>query len=69
MDETNELLQQVLAHQRELQADPTPQTPAYALLAAGRLEEAEAVARQAISDLEKEGTSVDRAKNNKRHLS
>ncbi|MGH9930777.1 MAG: hypothetical protein ACREA9_16325 [Pyrinomonadaceae bacterium] len=50
--EIDDFLQQVLADQRELDADPTPQTPTYALLAAGRLEEAETVARQAVSVLE-----------------
>jgi hypothetical protein len=40
-----EFLQQVLADQRKWEADLTPQTPGNALLAAGRLEEAEAVAR------------------------
>lgn len=59
MAEIDAFLQQVLAHQRELQADPTPQTPAYALLVAGKLEEAEAVARQAVSDLEKENASLE----------
>ena len=59
MREIYEFLQQVLADQRELEADPTPQTPAYALLAVGRLEEAEAVARQAISDLEKENPALE----------
>ena len=54
MAEIDEFLQQVLADQREWDADPTPQTPTYALLAAGRLEEAEAVARKAVSNLEKE---------------
>lgn len=54
MAEIDEFLQQVLADQREWDADPTPQTPTYALLAAGRLEEAEAVARKVVSDLEKE---------------
>src|SRR6266478_6605337 len=49
----DEFLQQVLADQREWEADPSPQTPVYALLAAGKLEEAEAVAREAVSDLEK----------------
>jgi len=48
MAEIDEFLQQVLAEQKELEADPTPQTPAYTLLAAGKLEEAEAVARQAV---------------------
>jgi tetratricopeptide (TPR) repeat protein len=59
MDEIDDFLQQVLADQREMDADPTPQTPTYALLATGRLEEAEAVALKAVSDLEKEdaGTS------------
>jgi tetratricopeptide (TPR) repeat protein len=63
--EIDEFLQQVLADQREWDADPTPQTPAYALLAAGRVEEAETVAHKAVSDLEKEdaatseGTSFD----------
>jgi tetratricopeptide (TPR) repeat protein len=56
--ELDEFLQQVLADQREWEADPTPQTPAYALLAAGRLEEAEAVARKAVSDLEKENAPL-----------
>ncbi len=53
MADIEEFLQQVVADQRELDADPTPQTLAYALLSAGRLQEAEAVARQAVSDLEK----------------
>src|SRR6266852_1356978 len=53
MAEIDEFLQQVLAEQKELEADPTPQTPVYALLAAGKIEEAEAVAREAVSDLEK----------------
>jgi tetratricopeptide (TPR) repeat protein len=58
MDETDEFLQPVLADQREMKADPTPQTPAYALLAAGRLREAEAVARQTVSDLEPENCGL-----------
>lgn len=53
MAEIDEFLQQVLAEQKELEADPTPQTPVYALLAAGKLDKAEAVAREAVSDLEK----------------
>lgn len=53
MAEIDEFLQQVLADQKEWEADPTPKTPAYALLAAGRLEEAEALARLAVSDLGK----------------
>lgn len=53
----DEFLQQVLADQREMEADPTPQTPTYPLLAEGRLEEAEAAARQAVSDLEKENAA------------
>lgn len=53
MAEIDEFLQRVLAEQKELDADPTPQTQVYALFAAGKLEEAEAVARQAVSDLEK----------------
>ena len=52
MAEIDEFLQQVLADQREWDADPTPKSPEYELLAAERLEEAEAVARQAVSDLE-----------------
>ena len=58
MAEIDEFLQQVLADQREWEADPTPQTPTYALLAAGRLEEAETVARKAVSDLEKEHVAL-----------
>lgn len=54
MREIDEFLKQVLAEQRELEANPTPQTPPYALLVAGRLEEAEAVARQTVSDRERE---------------
>jgi hypothetical protein len=46
--EIDEFLQQVLAGQREWDADPTPQTPAYVLLAAGRVEEAETVAHKAV---------------------
>ena len=57
MAEIYEFLKQVLADQREMDADPTPQTPPYALLAAGRLEEAEAAACQTVSDLEKENAS------------
>jgi tetratricopeptide (TPR) repeat protein len=53
MAEIDEFLKQVLAEQKELNADPTPQTPVYALLAEGKLEEAEAVAREAVSDLER----------------
>jgi tetratricopeptide (TPR) repeat protein len=52
--EIDEFLQDVLAEQTEIEVDPTPPTPTYALLAAGRLDEAEAVARMAVSDLEKE---------------
>lgn len=59
MAEIDEFLQQVLADQRAMEADPTPQTPAYALLTAGRLEDAEAVARQAVSDLEKENAALE----------
>jgi tetratricopeptide (TPR) repeat protein len=58
MSEIDGFLQQVLADQREWNADPTPQTPAYALLAAGRLEEAEAEARKAVLDLEKEDAAT-----------
>lgn len=54
MAEIVELLQHVLADQKEMDADPTPRTPPYALVTAGRLEESEAVARQTVSDLEKE---------------
>jgi hypothetical protein len=53
MAEINEFLQRVFADQRESPADPTPQTPAYALLAAGKFEEAEAVSRLAVLELEK----------------
>lgn len=59
MDETDEFLQQILADQRGWETDPTAQTPAYALLSAGRLEEAETVARQPVSDLEKENAALD----------
>jgi tetratricopeptide (TPR) repeat protein len=58
MADIDKFLQQVLADQREMEADPTPQTPTYALLAAGKLEEAEAVARKAVSDLEKENAAT-----------
>lgn len=58
MAEIDAFLQQVLADQREWEADPTPQTPAYAVLAAGRFEEAEALARQAVSDLEKTNAAL-----------
>lgn len=54
MDELDEFLKQVLAEQKQWEADPTPQTPVYELLAAGELDEAEAVARQTVFDLEKE---------------
>ncbi|MEK6280326.1 MAG: hypothetical protein AABN95_08225 [Acidobacteriota bacterium] len=53
MREIDEFLQQVLAEKKKLEADPTPQTPAYALLAAGKFEEAEAVSRLAVLELEK----------------
>jgi len=56
--ETEDSLQ-VLAHQRDLDADPTPQSLAHKLLIAGRVEEAEAEARQAISDLEKESAALE----------
>lgn len=58
MADIDEFLQQVLADQREWDADPTPRTPTYALLAAGRLEEAEVVARQTVSDLEKTNAAL-----------
>lgn len=58
MAEIDEFLQQVLADQREWDVDPTPKSPAYELLAAERLEEAEAGARQAVSDLEKENAAL-----------
>lgn len=58
MAEIDEFLQQVLADQREWDVDPTPKSPAYELLAAERLEDAEAVARQAVSDLEKENAAL-----------
>lgn len=54
MAEIDAFIQQVLADQTEWEADLTPKTPAYAPLATGRLEEAEEVAREAVSDLEKE---------------
>jgi hypothetical protein len=56
--EINKFLQQVLADQREWDADPTPQTPTYALLAAGRVEEAETVAHKVVSDLEKKDAAT-----------
>jgi tetratricopeptide (TPR) repeat protein len=56
--EIDEFLQQVLADQREWDTDPTPQTPTYALLAAGRVEEAEMVAHKAVSDLEKQDAAT-----------
>lgn len=52
MTDLNEFSQRVLADQRELDADPTPQTPTYALLAEERLEEAEAVARRTVAELD-----------------
>jgi tetratricopeptide (TPR) repeat protein len=55
----DESLQKVLADQRELEAGPTPQNPAYALLAAGRLEDAEAVARRLVSDLVIENAALE----------
>lgn len=58
MAEIDEFLNHALADQREMDADPAPQTPTYALLAEGRLEEAEAVARQAVSGLEKENAEL-----------
>ncbi len=58
MAEIDEFLQQVLADQREWDADPTPQTPTYALLAEGRVEEAEAMAHKAVSDLEKDDAAT-----------
>jgi hypothetical protein len=58
MADIDKFLQQVLDDQRELAADPTPQTATYALLAAGKLEEAEAVARMAVSDLETEDAAT-----------
>ncbi len=58
MAEIDEFLQQVLADQREWDADPTPQTPAYALLAAGRVKEAETLAHKAVSDLGKDDTAT-----------
>lgn len=58
MAEIDEFLQQVLADQREWDTDPTPQTPTYALLTAGRVEEAERVAQKAVSDLEKEDAAT-----------
>lgn len=58
MAEIDEFLQQVLADQRAMDADPTPQTPAYALVAVGKFQEAEVVARQAVSDLEKENGAL-----------
>jgi tetratricopeptide (TPR) repeat protein len=58
MDETVEFLRPVLADQREMKADPTPQAPAYALFVAGRLREAEAVARQTVSGLEPENCGL-----------
>jgi hypothetical protein len=61
MADIDEFLQQVLADQRELEAGPTPPTPAYAPLVTGRLEEAEAVARQTVSDLEKRNADLMRS--------
>lgn len=58
MADIDKFLQQVLADQKEMGADPTPQTQTYALLAAGKLEEAEAVAHKAVSDLEKENAAT-----------
>lgn len=58
MAEIDEFLQQVLADQREWDADPTPQTPVYALLAAGRVKEAETLAHKAVSDLEKDDAAT-----------
>jgi hypothetical protein len=54
--EINEFLPQIFAEQGEMDADRTPRTLTDALLAGGRLEEAEAAARQSASDLEKENT-------------
>jgi hypothetical protein len=48
----NDFSQRVLADQRELDADPTPQTPTYALLAEERLEEAEALASRTVAELD-----------------
>jgi tetratricopeptide (TPR) repeat protein len=56
--EIDEFLQQVLADQREWDADPTPQTPAYALLAAGRVKEAETLAHKAVSELETDNAAT-----------
>jgi len=52
-----EVLPQILAGQIEMDADPTPRTLTYALLAEGRLVEAEAAARQKVSDLEKDNAA------------
>lgn len=51
-----EFLLQILAEQGEMDADPTARTPTFALLAEGRLEEAESAARRTVSDLEKENS-------------
>jgi tetratricopeptide (TPR) repeat protein len=56
--EIDEFLQKVLADQREWDADPTPQTPAYALLAAGRVKEAETLAHKVVSDLEQDDAAT-----------
>jgi tetratricopeptide (TPR) repeat protein len=58
VSEIDAFLQEVLADQREWDADHTPQTPAYALLAAGRIEEAEAETHKAVSDLEKKAAAT-----------
>jgi len=55
--EIQEFRRQIFDEQGEMDADPTPRTLALALRGEGRLEEAEAAARQTISDFEKENAA------------